>query len=145
MEDSDFREAGRPLPPAWSEPAATPDVRRANDPSTAYQCGLVSLLCGCAMGLGSVLALILNMLILQHGPRGLNVGLSFAAGLIGVIIGSVGGIASLIFGISGWIRARPERASPAMPMAGVGASAVSLVLWIIAATALLMALGGMLR
>lgn len=145
MADSDYRETDRPLPPAWGDPAAAPDVRRANDPSSAYQCGLAALTAGCAMGVGSVLAMILGTLIFHHGPHGVPVGLSFAGALIGVIIGSVGALASLAFGICGWIMAKGEKASLVMPIAGVGASAIGLLLWVIAAIVLLMVLGGMIR
>jgi hypothetical protein len=150
MEESDFRDGGRLSPPAWSNPSNAPagnaDIQRAsNDPSSAFQCGLASLMVGCAIGLASPITIVAAAVTFHHGPHGIPTVLAFVGGLIGVIIVAAGAVVSLIFGIYGWLRAGRQRASLVLPMAGTAASAVGLLVWIIAAIVLLMVLGGFIR
>ncbi len=150
MDESDFREAGRRSPTPWGEPAKPPtdhpDVQRpSNDPSSAFQCGLASLMVGCAIGLASPITIAASTLIFNHGPQGIPTALAFAGGLIGVIIVAVAAVVSVIVGIIGWQRARAERASLVLPLVGTAASVVGLLVWIIAAIVLLMVLGGLIR
>jgi len=150
MEDSDFRDSAGLPPPAWGSPSEAPagqaDIHRpANDPSSAYQCGLASLLVGCTVGLASGLVIILATILFYGGPRGMPVVLAFATGLISVLVVAAASIGSVIFGIYGWYRAKADRASVAMPIAGVGASSVGLLAWIVAAADLVSVLGGFFR
>ena len=150
MEDSDFRDSAGLPPPAWGSPSEAPadqaDIQRpANDPSSAYQCGLASLLVGCTVGLASGLVIILATILFYGGPRGMPVVLAFATGLISVLVVAAASIGSVIFGIYGWYRAKADRASVAMPIAGVGASSVGLLAWIVAAADLVSVLGGFFR
>jgi len=150
MDDSDFRDSAGLPPPAWGSPSEAPagqaDIQRpANDPSSAYQCGLASLLVGCTVGLASGLVIILATILFYGGPRGMPVVLAFATGLISVLVVAAASIGSVIFGIYGWYRAKADRASVAMPIAGVGASSVGLLAWIVAAADLVSVLGGFFR
>jgi len=150
MEDSDFRDTAGLPPPGWGSPSEAPadqaDIQRpANDPSSAYQCGLASLLVGCTVGLASGLVIILATILFYGGPRGMPVVLAFATGLISVLVVAAASIGSVIFGIYGWYRAKADRASVAMPIAGVGASSVGLLAWIVAAADLVSVLGGFFR
>ena len=150
MEDSDFRDSAGLPPPAWGSPSEAPagqaDIQRpANEPSSAYQCGLASLLVGCTVGLASGLVIILATILFYGGPRGMPVVLAFATGLISVLVVAAASIGSVIFGIYGWYRAKADRASVAMPIAGVGASSVGLLAWIVAAADLVSVLGGFFR
>ena len=150
MEDSDFRDSAGLPPPAWGSPSEAPadqaDIQRpANDPSSAYQCGLASLLVGCTVGLASGLVIILATILFYGGPRGMPVVLAFATGLISVLVVAAASIGSVIFGIYGWFRAKADRASVVMPIAGVCASSVGLLAWIVAAADLVSVLGGFFR
>lgn len=150
MGDSDFRDSAGLPPPAWGSPSEAPadqaDIQRpANDPSSAYQCGLASLLVGCTVGLASGLVIVLATILFYGGPRGMPVVLAFATGLISVLVVAAASIGSVIFGIYGWYRAKADRASVAMPIAGVGASSVGLLAWIVAAADLVSVLGGFFR
>ena len=101
MGDSDFRDSAGLPPPAWGSPSEAPagqaDIQRpANDPSSAYQCGLASLLVGCTVGLASGLVIILATILFYGGPRGMPVVLAFATGLISVLVVAAASIGSVI-------------------------------------------------
>jgi len=89
--------------------------------------------------------IILATILFYGGPRGMPVVLAFATGLISVLVVAAASIGSVIFGIYGWYRAKADRASVAMPIAGVGASSVGLLAWIVAAADLVSVLGGFFR
>jgi hypothetical protein len=108
--------------------------------ASAAQWGLASLLIGCSLLIASCCTLAFNVLLFRGGPAGIDVSLAYAGGLIGVVAVAVLGVASLVFGIVGCQKAYAYRTCPALGLAGLIASAVGLVTWLVAAIDLVMIL-----
>jgi len=148
MSEGEFRDTPRPpRPEAWDDPRFdhADDVRPRVGLSGSVQWGFASLLIGCTVILGSVVTLVFNVALFRGGPAGIPVTLAFGAGVIAVIVGALLAIASIIFGIRGWLHAVAERSTPALAAAGTTASIAGLLFWIIAGVDLIMILTGFLR
>jgi hypothetical protein len=135
MNDSDIQGPLRSGPP-W-ENSAPPDRFEVRPPVTGFtnaaQWGLASLLIGCTLLLAACGTLIFNVLLFRAGPAGIPTGLAFVGGLIGTLVVSALGLASVVFGVLGWQRAYAAGSSPALGVAGVVTSIVGLIAWLIAA------------
>jgi len=144
MNESEIRQPVTATPSnPWDATARTgrPDVRGSLDGFTsAAQWGLASLLIGCTLLLAACVTLGFNVVLFHAGPRGIPTGLAFAGGLIGALVVAMLGLTSIMFGIRGWQHASAAGSSHALPIAGVAASAVGLVAWLIAAIDLMMIL-----
>jgi hypothetical protein len=113
--------------------------------TSAAQWGLASLLIGCTLVVAGCVTLVFNVLLFRSGPAGIPTGLAFAGGLIGALAVSALGVASLVFGLLGWQRAYADRSSPALGVAGTGASIAGLVTWLIATIDLIVILYSLAR
>jgi hypothetical protein len=137
MTDSDIRDLSRPgKPTSWNVDtlAGQPDFRAPITGFTsAVQWGLASILIGCTLLVTASVVLVFNVLLFHGGPAGIPTGLALAGGLIAALVVSALGLASLLFGVRGWQEAYASSSSPGLSIAGVGASVVGLVAWMIVA------------
>lgn len=144
MADSDIRDLLRPgQPTPWNAatPAAQPDFRAPITGFTsAVQWGLASVVIGCTLLVAACVVLVFNVLLFRGGPADIPIGLALAGGLIGTLVVSALGLASLLFGVRGWQQAYAGGSSPGLPIAGVAASVAGLAAWLIAAIDLLVIL-----
>jgi hypothetical protein len=148
MSDFDIREGSKsaPVDPRNVEkPLVRPGERgRLTGIDGAVSWGLASLLIGCTVLLAGCTTMVFAVLLFRAGPSGLPTALCFAAGLIGSLAIFVLALASLVFGALGWQSAHAHGSSPALGVAGVAASAVGLVTWLIAAITLIVLLASFL-
>jgi hypothetical protein len=144
MSDHDFREKALPSQArSWDADGgrADSDLRVSGTGFTsAAQWGLASLLIGCTLLVAACGVLVFNVLLFRTGPAGIPVSLALAGGLIGSLVVTALGAASLMFGMRGWQQASATRSSPALGIAGMTASGAGLVAWLIAAIDLIMIL-----
>jgi hypothetical protein len=142
MSDSDIRDRVRPSQP-WDADAEVghSDIRTPNTGFTnAAQWGLASLLIGCTLLIAGCVVLGFNVLLFRGGPAGIPALLAFAGGLIGTVVVTTLGLASVLFGLRSWQQAYAVGSCPAFGVAGVGASIAGLVTWLIASIDLIMIL-----
>jgi hypothetical protein len=144
MAEFDIREQLRPGQPNPRDAGARPGQADVRVPSTGFtsaaQWGLASLLLGCTLLVAAGVLLVFNVLLFRGGPFGIPTGLALAGGLIGTLAVSALGLASLVFGVRGWQQAYTDGSSPALGVAGTGASCAGLVAWLIASIDLIMIL-----
>jgi hypothetical protein len=144
MADSNVRDQLRPGPANPRDvdtPVSRSDIRAPITGFTsAAQWGLASVLIGCTLLLAACVTLVFNVLLFRGGPAGIPTALAFAGGLIGTLVVSALGLASLLFGIRGWQLAYAARSTPVLPVAGAAVSFAGLVAWLIAAIDLMMIL-----
>jgi hypothetical protein len=137
MADSDIRDHLRPGQPGpWNpDPRPGQPVVRVPLPgfTGAAQWGLASVLVGCTLLVAACVLLVFNVLLFRAGPAGIQIGLAFAGALLGALAVSALGLASLLFGVRGVQQAYAEGSSPALAVAGLGASLAGLAAWLIAA------------
>jgi hypothetical protein len=82
------------------------------------QWGLASLMIGSVVFFGSPVLLVFNTIFMNHGRYGVPMGLAWTASIIGVTTILAIGIASIVFGIRGWLIACRQRQCPALAVAG---------------------------
>src|SRR5262245_42090982 len=137
MSNSDIRDQLRPAQPNPWEAVGHAGGLDVNTPRTGFtsaeQWGLASLLIGCALLVAACVVLVFNVLLFRGGPAGIPTGLAFAGGLIGTLVVSALGLASLLFGIRASQQAYAAGSSPALGVAGVVTSFAGLLVWLIAA------------
>jgi hypothetical protein len=125
----------RPADPYGADAEAGPSAPPApfTGFTSAAQWGLASLLIGCTLLVAACVTLVFNILLFRTGRAGIPVAPAFAAGLIGSLAGFALGLASVLFAIWACRQAYAARSSPALGVAGLGASATGLAAWLIAA------------
>jgi hypothetical protein len=97
--------------------------------------GLASLLLGVVVALMAPLTLLVNILMVVHGPDGLHTVAGHAALLtVGFVVGLVLvlllGVAGLLFGVLGLVGALRQGQPVALPLAGVFLNVVGLLLFL---------------
>jgi len=104
------------------------------------QWGLASLVIGSVIFLASPVLLAFNTLLAHGGRFGLPMGLVWTASIVGFVTVLALAIASVAFGVRGWMMSRRMREPLALGVAGTLMSAAALVGWLIAGIDLIIVL-----
>jgi drug/metabolite transporter (DMT)-like permease len=146
MSDSDIHEKRRPtLPDPWDIDSQSNQGDGRGGFTAAVQWGLASLLIGCTLLVAACVTLVFNTVLFRGGPAGIPTALAFAGGLIGALVVTALGVASLVFGIWSWQEAHAERSSSGLGVAGMTVSFVGSIAWLISAIDLIMVLHSFTR
>jgi hypothetical protein len=104
------------------------------------QWGLASLVIGSVIFLASPVLLAFNTILARGGSYGIPIGLAWTASMIGLIALFALAIASVAFGVRGWIMSRRQRQPVAFGVAGTLMSVAGLLSWLIAGIDLIIVL-----
>jgi hypothetical protein len=104
------------------------------------QWGLASLVIASVIFLASPVLLAFNTLLSHGGHYGMPMGLVWTASIVGFVFVLALTIASLVFGVRGWMLSRQMREPLALGVAGALMSVTALISWLIAGIDLIIVL-----
>ena len=120
--------------------SVTPTRDAAQGFGCGAQWGLASLVIGSVIFLASPVLLTFNTLLAHGGRFGMPMGLVWTASIIGLVVLMSLVIASVAFGIRGWLMSRRQRQPVAFGVAGTLMSVAGLLSWLIAGIDLIIVL-----
>ena len=119
-------------------------VKPAGEARHAFGCGaqwgLASLVIGSVIFLASPVLLAFNTLLAHGGRYGMPMGLVWTASIVGFVALLAVAIASIVFGVRGWMLSRRIREPLALGIAGTLMSIAALLSWLIAGIDLIIVL-----